>query len=202
VQIANDANCFALSEAIDGSAKEARIVFGVILGTGCGGGLVMQGKLIDGPRAIAGEWGHNPLPWAKTDEYMAPPCWCGRKGCLEAWVSGPGLSADHARVTGETFTAIEIADRASGGDCLARATLARHADRLARGLAHVVNILDPDVIVLGGGLSQLSHLYDLLPKLMRPHIFADEAWAVIKAPKWGDASGVRGAARLWDGVLD
>jgi fructokinase len=201
VRLANDANCFALSEAKDGAAENARIVFGVILGTGCGGGSVIDGKLLDGPRRIAGEWGHNPLPWAKPEEFMGPACWCGRTGCLETWLSGPGLAADHARVTGETYTAVEIADRANLGNCLARATIARHADRLARGLAHVVNILDPDVMVLGGGLSQLYHLYELLPKLMRPHIFADEAWAVIKAPKWGDASGVRGAARLWDDVL-
>jgi len=198
VRIANDANCFALSEAIDGAAENAGIVFGVILGTGCGGGLVIHGSLVDGPRAIGGEWGHNPLPWAKPEEYIGPLCWCGRKGCLEAWLSGPGMAADHARVTGETYTAVELAARARDGNCAARATLARHADRLARGLAHVVNILDPDVIVLGGGLSQLSHLYELLPKLMSPHIFADQSSVVVRAPKWGEASGVRGAARLWD----
>jgi fructokinase len=202
VQVANDANCFALSEAIDGAARGARVVFGVILGTGCGGGLVIGGRLVNGPRAISGEWGHNPLPWAKPDEYIGPACWCGRTGCLETWLSGPGMAADHRRLTGETYTTLEIADRAKDGNRAARATLARHADRLARGLAHVVNILDPDVIVLGGGLSQLPHLYELLPKLMSPHIFADKASVVVKGPKWGDASGVRGAARLWDGVLD
>jgi fructokinase len=198
VRLANDANCFALSEAIDGAAERARIVFGLILGTGCGGGLVVNGRLLDGPRGIGGEWGHNPLPWATSDEYPGLPCWCGRNGCLETWVSGPGMAADHARVTGETHTAAEIAVRAKCGNDAARATLSRHADRLARGLAHVVNIIDPDVIVLGGGLSQLSHLYERLPQLMDPHIFADRGSVVIKAPKWGDASGVRGAARLWD----
>ena len=198
VRLANDANCFALSEAIDGAGENARTVFGVILGTGCGGGIVVNGRLLDGPRGIGGEWGHNPLPWTTSDEYPGPQCWCGRKGCLETWVSGPGMVADHARVTGETHTAIEIAARASAGNGAATATLSRHAARLARGLAHVVNIIDPDVLVLGGGLSQLSHLYEQLPPLMAPHIFADQASVVIKAPRWGDASGSRGAARLWD----
>jgi fructokinase len=198
VRLANDANCFALSEAIDGAAENARIVFGVILGTGCGGGVVVDGRLLDGPRGIGGEWGHNSLPWSTPDEYPGPSCWCGRKGCLETWVSGPGLAADHAKVTGETHTAVEIAARAKGGNGAAMATLSRHADRLARGLAHVVNIIDPDVLVLGGGLSQLSHLYEVLPRLMVPHIFADRGSVIIKAPKWGDASGSRGAALLWE----
>jgi fructokinase len=198
VRLANDANCFALSEAIDGAGENARTVFGVILGTGCGGGIVVNGRLLDGPRGIGGEWGHNPLPWTTSDEYPGPQCWCGRKGCLETWVSGPGMATDHARVTGETHTAIEIAARASAGNGAAMATLSRHAARLARGLAHVVNIIDPDVLVLGGGLSQLSHLYEQLPPLMAPYIFADQASVVIKAPRWGDASGTRGAARLWD----
>ena len=194
VRLANDANCFALSEAIDGAGENARTVFGVILGTGCGGGIVVNGRLLDGPRGIGGEWGHNPLPWTTSDEYPGAQCWCGRKGCLETWVSGPSMAADHARVTGE----IEIAARASAGNGAAMATLSRHAARLARGLAHVVNIIDPDVLVLGGGLSQLSHLYEQLPPHMAPHIFADQASVVIKAPRWGDASGTRGAARLWD----
>jgi len=198
VRLANDANCFALSEAFDGAGENARTVFGVILGTGCGGGIVVNGRLLDGPRGIGGEWGHNPLPWPRSDEYPGPQCWCGRKGCLETWVSGPGMAADHANATGETHTAAEIAARASAGNGAARSTLSRHADRLARGLAHVVNLIDPDVIVLGGGLSQMSHLYEQLPQLMGPHIFADRASVVIKAPRWGDASGSRGAARLWD----
>ena len=198
VRLANDANCFALSEAIDGAAENARTVFGAILGTGCGGGLVVDGRSLNGPRGIAGEWGHNPLPWMTRDEHPGPSCWCGRKGCLETWVSGPGMAADHARVTRETHTPIEIAARAKAGNVAAMATLSRHADRLARGLAHLVNIVDPDVLVLGGGLSQLSHLYELLPQLMAPYIFADHRSVAIKSPKWGDASGSRGAARLWD----
>ena len=198
VRLANDANCFALSEASDGAAENAHTVFGVILGTGCGGGLVVNGRLLDGPRGIGGEWGHNPLPWMTPDEYPGPSCWCGRKGCLETWVSGPGMTADHATMTGETHTAAEIAARAKAGNAAAMATLSRHADRLARGLAHVVNVVDPDVLVLGGGLSQLSHLYQLLPQLIGPHIFADHGSVAIKAPQWGDASGSRGAACLWD----
>ena len=198
VRLANDANCFALSEATDGAAENAHIVFGVILGTGCGGGIVVDGRLLDGPRRIAGEWGHNPLPWARPEEYPGPQCWCGRKGCLETWLSGPGMAADHARTTGETLTAVEIAVRARQGNEPARTTLSRHVDRLARGLAQVVNIIDPDVIVLGGGLSQLPHLYEQLPPLISPHIFADRASVAIKPPKWGHASGVRGAAWLWD----
>jgi fructokinase len=195
VRLANDANCFALSEAIDGAAENARMVFGVILGTGCGGGLVVNGRLLDGPRGISGEWGHNPLPWATSDELQ---CWCGRKGCLETWVSGPGMAADHARLTGETHTAVELAARAESGNGAAIGTLSRHANRLARGLAHVVNIIDPDAMVLGGGLSGLSYLYERLPQLMGPHIFTDRGSVAIRPPKWGDASGARGAARLWD----
>ena len=198
VRLANDANCFALSEAVDGAGAGARSVFGVILGTGCGGGLVRAGELIDGPRGIGGEWGHNPLPWANAAEHPGPVCWCGRAGCIETWVSGPGLEADHARAMGERICAEEIAARASGGDPGAQATLERHAGRLARGLAHVINIFDPDVIVLGGGLSKLAHLYVVLPKLTAPHVFAEPARVVVKPPVWEDAGGVRGAAWLWD----
>ena len=198
VRLANDANCFALSEAVDGAGVGARGVFGVILGTGCGGGLVLDGAIIDGPRGIGGEWGHNPLPWANADEHPGLTCWCGRVGCIETWVSGPGLEADHARATGERFTAEGIAARAVGGDASAQATLDRHAGRLARGLAHVANIFDPDVIVLGGGLSKLAHLYAALPELAAPHVFAEPAHVVVKPPMWGDAGGVRGAAWLWD----
>lgn len=200
VRLANDANCFALSEAVDGSAAGARSVFGVILGTGCGGGLVFGGRLIDGPRGIGGEWGHNPLPWAETGELPGPQCWCGRPaGCIEAWVSGPGLAADHARVTGNLATAEEIARSAQAGDAQARATLDRHASRLGRALAHVINIFDPEVIVLGGGLSRLEHLYATLPRHVAPFVFADDTSVTILPPKWGDASGVRGAAWLWGG---
>jgi len=198
VRLANDANCFALSEATDGAGEGAGIVFGVIVGTGCGGGIVINGRLVDGPRGISGEWGHNPLPWASAGEFPGPQCWCGRPGCMETWVSGPGMAADHARMTGESITALEIAERAGTGDAAALATLDRHASRLARGLAHVVNLLDPHVIVLGGGLSQIARLYAILPGLMQRFVLADTALVEIRPPRWGDASGVRGAAWLWD----
>lgn len=197
LRIANDANCFALSEASDGAAEGARSVFGVIIGTGVGGGIVIDGRLIDGPLGIGGEWGHNPLPWMTAHEVeTAALCWCGRRGCMETWVSGPGLAQDHARVTGTAITADAIADRAGQGDAAAIATLSRHSDRLGRGLAHIINVLDPEVIVLGGGLSKMAHLYAELPGLIAPHIFADVADVKILPPKWGDASGVRGAAWL------
>jgi fructokinase len=198
VRFANDANCFALSEAADGAGAGAASVFGVILGTGCGGGLVHGGRIVNGPRGIGGEWGHNPLPWAQADEHPGPTCWCGRAGCMETWVAGPALAADHARVTGESLVVEAIASRAGAGDPGARATLDRHASRLARGLAAMVNVFDPDMIVIGGGLSRLSHLYAELPALMAPHIFADKPDIAVGPPRWGDASGVRGAARLWD----
>ncbi len=198
VRLANDANCFALSEATDGAGQGARSVFGVILGTGCGGGLVYRGQLIDGPHAIAGEWGHNPLPWPKAGEWPAPVCFCGRSGCLELWVSGTGLEADHLRITGQQARGAEIAAAAVLGDGPAQATLDRHADRLARGLASVVNIFDPEVIVLGGGLSQLDHLYIELPRRIAGIMLADHCAVAIRRPRWGDASGVRGAAWLWE----
>jgi fructokinase len=197
VRLANDANCFALSEASDGAAAGARSVFGVIIGTGCGGGLVIDGRLLDGPNAIGGEWGHNPLPWPREDELAGPQCWCGRRGCMETWVSGPAISRDHESHTGETVSAEDIASRGDAGDPAAQATLARHASRLARGIAHVVNIVDPEVIVLGGGLSKLATLYAELPALAAPHVFAARPRIDIRPPRWGDASGVRGAARLW-----
>lgn len=197
VRLANDANCFTLSEAVDGAGRGARSVFGVIVGTGCGGGLVFEGRLIDGPNAIGGEWGHNPLPWASADEHPGPLCWCGRHGCMEAWVSGPGLAADHLRITAEILDAEAIAAHARAGDPAAQATLRRHADRLGRGLAHVINIFDPAVIVLGGGLSKMEHLYRDVPEFARPHIFAADPLIDLRAPVWGDAGGVRGAAWLW-----
>jgi len=198
IRCANDANCFALSEAADGAAAGTSMVFGVILGTGCGGGLVHHGRIVDGPRGIGGEWGHNPLPWCEADEHPGPPCWCGRSGCMETWVSGPVMAADHFRATGESLTAEEIAHCASLGKAAAQATLDRHVSRLARGLAAMVNAFDPDMIVLGGGLSQLAHLYVQLPALISPHIFAADTHVIIRPPRWGDASGARGAARLWD----
>jgi len=197
VRVANDANCFALSEAADGAGAGARSLFGVILGTGCGGGLIFDGKLLDGPRRTGGEWGHNPLPWAQAHEHPGPLCWCGHRGCIERWVSGPGLEADHLKHTGAALSADAIAASAQAGGADARASLERHASRLARGLAHVVNIFDPEVVVLGGGLSQLDHLYAALPRLMSAHLLARETHVSIKPPRWGDASGVRGAARLW-----
>jgi fructokinase len=196
VAVANDANCFALSEASDGAATGVPCVAGIILGTGAGSGIVVNGHILDGPLGIGGEWGHNPLPWAGAGELPGSVCWCGRRGCIETWVSGPALAADHLSFSGQSHDAEAIHAAALAGEPAAQATLQRHAHRLARSLAHLVNIVDPDVIVLGGGLSQLPHLYRVLPGLMAPHIFADQPSVTIKPPKWGDASGVRGAARL------
>jgi len=198
VRLANDANCFALSEAVDGAGADVRCVFGVILGTGCGGGLVVNKGLLSGRLGIGGEWGHNPLPWARDDELAGPSCWCGRQGCIETWVSGPGLSAQYRQSTGDTLDVEQIVERANGGDVASRVVLDRHADRLARGLAQVINIVDPDVIVLGGGLSKLEHLYRDLPGRIAPYLFTDAPAVDIRAPRWGDASGVRGAAWLWN----
>ncbi len=197
IRFANDANCFALSEATDGAAAGAHSVFGVILGTGCGGGIVIDGQILDGPRGIGGEWGHNPLPWPTPDELNIPPCWCGRQGCMETWVSGTALAADHARTTGKNLRAEAITAAAFTGSEQAQATLDRHAHRLARGLATIVNLIDPGVIVLGGGLSSLPHLYTSLPALMAPYVFTDAPTITIRRPKHGPASGVRGAAWLW-----
>jgi fructokinase len=197
VRVANDANCFALSEAVDGAGSGAPSVLGVILGTGCGSGVVINGRLVDGPLGIGGEWGHNPLPWPTADELPGPSCWCGSNGCLETWVSGPALEADHLRATGCKLSGSEIATGAGRGDAAASATLRRHADRLARGLAHVMNILDPHVVVLGGGLSGLAHLYEVLPELICRHLFTAHPSVTLRPPRWGDAGGVRGAAWLW-----
>lgn len=198
VRLANDANCFAISEAVDGAGIGAQSVFGVILGTGVGGGIVISGRIVDGPRGTGGEWGHNPLPWASQEEMPGPLCWCGRRGCMEAWVSGPAMSRDHKAETGTEATAEQIAELALARDGDAQATLARHCGRLARGLAHVINILDPELIVLGGGLSKLGHLYHDLPAQISPHLFTDTGNVRILPPRWGDAGGVRGAAWLWD----
>ena len=196
VRLANDADCFALSEAVDGAGKDAGSVFGVILGTGCGGGLVIGGKLHSGPRAIAGEWGHIPLPWALANEHPGPACWCGKNGCMEMWVSGPALERDHFEASGERLTATEIAASANS-DAAARASLDRHCSRLARGLAAVVNILDPAIIVLGGGLSNMAHLYAELPGEIAPFIFSDVTGIDLRPPRHGPESGARGAAWLW-----
>lgn len=197
VRCANDANCFALSEATDGSGAGFGIVFGIILGTGCGGGIVIDGRIVDGGRGIGGEWGHNPLPSPEPHELGIDPCWCGRRGCLETWLSGPAVSADHVANGGMPLKVEEIAAAAQAGDAAASATLERHAQRLGRALAIVVNLIDPDVVVIGGGLSKLSHLYEVLPGLAAPYIFAERQEVLVVAPRWGDASGVRGAARLW-----
>jgi fructokinase len=194
VRIANDANCFALSEATDGAAAGAEVVFGVILGTGVGGGIVVGGEALAGANAIAGEWGHNPLP---GDEPFRPPCYCGRNGCVETFLSGPGLAADHHRATGADFSAERIASLAAAGDAASEATLQRYEARLARALAQVINILDPDVIVLGGGLSNLDRLYDRVPRLWGAHVFSDAVATRLLKNRHGDSSGVRGAAWLW-----
>ena len=195
VRVENDANCFALSEATDGAGAGAAVVFGVILGTGVGGGIVVGGKLHRGPHRIAAEWGHNPLPWPHAEEVPGPPCWCGQWGCLERYVAGPSLAAD---VDGPgAHDPSGLPARAAAGDARAQQALARHVDRLARGLAVVVNFLDPDVIVLGGGLSNMDHLYAELPPRISRYVFSDVARTPIVKNRHGDSSGVRGAAWLW-----
>jgi fructokinase len=197
VRIANDANCFALSEASDGAAAGAEIVFGVILGTGVGGGVVVRGGLLTGRHAIAGEWGHTPLPWPRDDERPGPACYCGRPGCVETWLSGPGLARDHEAHGGERIDGPEIVRRAEAGDPSCDATMSRHADRLSRALAVVVDVIDPDVVVLGGGLSGIERLYREVPALLPRWVFSDVVTTRIVPPVHGDASGVRGAAWLW-----
>lgn len=197
VRIANDANCFALSEAVDGAARGARVVFGVILGTGVGGGIVVEGRVLTGRQAIAGEWGHNPLPWPRASELPGPRCYCGRHGCIETFLSGPGLARDYGEGLEEAPSAQEIARLAQAGEQRAEASIARFEHRLARGLAHVINILDPDVIVLGGGLSAIARLYESVPRLWSEFVFSDRVDTPLRPPVHGDASGVRGAAWLW-----
>ena len=197
VRIANDADCFALSEASDGAGAGAGTVFGVIAGTGTGGGIVVNGALLSGPNAIAGEWGHNPLPWPRESESPGPDCYCGRQGCIETWLSGPGLARDHAQVTGYVADAHEISRQALEGDAAAGKTLARYADRMARALASVINILDPDVIVLGGGISNISDLYKSVPERWDDYVFSDCVDTRLVRARHGDSSGVHGAAWLW-----
>jgi fructokinase len=192
VRAENDANCFALSEASDGAGQGARCVFGVIIGTGCGGGIVVDGRVLGGRHRIAGEWGHTPLPWPRADEWPLPRCWCGQHGCLEMYLSGPGLARSCDAPDVQT-----VQDRASGGDAAAQAALDLHADRLARGLAMICNVLDPDVIVLGGGVSNLPHLYQRVPILLQRYVFSDVIATPIRPNRHGDSSGVRGAAWLW-----
>ena len=200
VRIANDANCFALSEAVDGAASGSDLVFGVILGTGTGGGLVIDGRIRKGPNAIAGEWGHNPLPWLQDDlpGRESRQCWCGKTGCIETWLSGPGLARSYRIRTGRTVSARDIAQRAMGGEAEADAVLTEYENLLARALATVLNILDPDAIVLGGGLSNIDRLYRNVPRLWQDWAFSDRIDTPLLAPMHGDSSGVRGAAWLWD----
>jgi fructokinase len=191
IRLANDANCFALSEATDGAGKGAAVVFGVILGTGVGGGIVVHGKVLGGPNAIAGEWGHNPLPAPTVEDLPLPPCYCGRQGCIETYLSGPGLSRDYEQATGRRLAAEEIVS-------LGNEVLARYEERLARALASVINVLDPDVIVLGGGMSNVARLYTEVPRLWSRYVFSEDVATRLARPAHGDASGVRGAAWLWD----
>jgi fructokinase len=211
VRFANDANCLAVSEATDGAAAGERVVFACILGTGCGGGLALDGRVHAGPNGTAGEWGHNPLPWPTPKELPGPACYCGRRGCIETWVSGTGLVRDHSANQGakgslnrgdyhsapESLTAEAIVERALSGDPAADASLRRYEDRLARALAHLVNVLDPDVLVLGGGMSNVDRLYESVPALVPRYVFGGEANTPLRRAQHGDSSGVRGAAWLW-----
>ena len=197
VRIANDANCFASSEAADGAGAGAEVVFGVIVGTGTGAGIVVRGEVVTGPNGIAGEWGHNPLPWPTDDERPGPACYCGRHACIETFLSGPGLQADYERTTGRVRRSAEIVEDAGAGDRAARDALARYEQRMARALASVVNVLDPDVIVLGGGMSNIVSLYEHVPRLWRSFVFSDAVTTRLAPARHGDSSGVRGAAWLW-----
>jgi predicted NBD/HSP70 family sugar kinase len=199
VRIANDANCLALSEAGDGAGAGAEVVFGVIIGTGVGGGIVVRGQVLNGPNGIAGEWGHNPLPLPAGNDLPLPACYCGRFGCIETYLSGPGLAADHARMSGTRLTPEAIVAAADSGDTGCEASLRRYEERLARALAGVINLLDPDVIVLAGGLSGLDRLYGQVPQLWLPHVFSDSVSTRLVKAVHGDSSGVRGAAWLWPG---
>jgi fructokinase len=197
VRIQNDANCFALSEAVDGAASGASVVFGVILGTGVGGGIVVERRSLTGRNAIAGEWGHNPLPAPRADELPGHACYCGRRGCIESYLSGPALERDHLEHTGQSLMARQLAQLAAAGEPTAAASIERYCERLARSLASVINLLDPDVIVLGGGVSQIDRLYSRVPELLPAYVFSDSVDTPLVAARYGDSSGVRGAAWLW-----
>lgn len=197
VRMSNDANCFAVSEAQDGAAAGGHVVFGVILGTGVGGGIVIDGTALDGHNGVAGEWGHNPLPWPRDDERPGAECYCGRHGCIETFLSGPAFERDHLAHAGRDVPTVEIVAQAAAGHAQAQASLARYEDRLSRALAHVINLLDPDVIVLGGGMSNTERLYETIPKLWGAWIFSDRVDTKLVRNAHGDSSGVRGAARLW-----
>jgi fructokinase len=192
VRLANDANCLALSEAADGAGADSRVVFAVIIGTGCGGGVVIDGRIVEGHNGVGGEWGHMPLPWPKPEEYPGPECWCGRKGCMEKWVAGTAFARDAGHATGQAVTG---AIRA--GDAEAAEALDRYVDRLGRGLAVICDIVDPDVIVLGGGMSNVDALYERLPGAIAPHVFSDVFETPVRKAVHGDSSGVRGAVWLW-----
>ena len=198
IRMANDANCFALSEATDGAAAGAEVVFGVIVGTGTGAGVAVSGHVLTGSNAIAGEWGHNPLPWPADDERPGPVCYCGKQGCIETWLSGPGMSRDYLELSAQTLEAKQIVKLAMQGDQQAEHCLQRYEDRMARSLAHVINILDPDVIVLGGGMGNIDRLYHNVPETWLRYVFSDRVDTKLLAPKYGDSSGVRGAAWLWN----
>ncbi len=200
IRCTNDGDCSTLSEAMDGAAAGVGVVFGIILGTGTGGGVVLDRQLIAGPIAITGEWSHNPLPWPTDDERPRPTCYCGKQGCVEPFLFGPGFSRDYEAATGQKLTAIEIAQRARSNDAKAEAALARYEDRPARGLANVVNVLDPDAIVLGGGLSNADRLYSNVPKLLTKYVFSDRVDTQLFRAAHGDSSGVRGAA--WLGLTE
>ena len=197
VRLANDANCFALSEASDGAARGAGSVFGAIIGTGTGAGIVLGGRLHEGPNLIAGEWGHAPLPWAEGDERPGPPCYCGRRGCVETFLSGPGLSRSYEAAAGDFIQAHEVAELAAQGDAVAEACMARYERRMAKSLGMVISILDPEVIVLGGGVSNIKRLYDNVPRLWGEFAFSDQLSTSLVQAEHGDSSGVRGAAWLW-----
>ena len=197
VRCANDANCLAVSEATDGAGTGKHVVFAVILGTGCGGGIAVDGRVHSGSNGVAGEWGHNALPWMRPEEFPGPPCYCGRNGCIETWISGTGLEADYKRTTGVSLKGPEIIGRSGAGEAAALAAVDRFEDRLVRALAQVINLLDPDVIVMGGGASQIPRLYHNVPARLKEYVFGKEADTPILAAKHGDASGVRGAAWLW-----
>jgi len=201
VRLANDANCFAISEATDGAAAGAGVVFGVIVGTGTGGGVVVNGRVLGGANAVAGEWGHNPLPWPLADELPGPDCYCGKQGCIETWLSGPAFERDYARYSDSAIRASEIVRLAEAGDSTAQAALGRYEDRMARALATVINILDPDVIVLGGGISNIGRLYRSVPAIWGDYVFSDTVTTRLLPPLHGDSSGVRGAAWLWPPAL-
>lgn len=201
IRISNDANCFALSEATDGAATGEEVVFGVIVGTGTGAGVVVRGHVLDGPNAIAGEWGHNPLPWPLDNERPGPTCYCGKHGCIETFLSGPGMSRDYLELSGQTLDARQIVKQINQDDELAEQCLQRYEDRMARSLAHVINILDPNIIVLGGGMGNIDRLYRNVPLLWSAYVFSDRVDTRLVAPKYGDSSGVRGAAWLWNDEL-